>query len=153
MAMNVTLIPSWTSTKLPNFQLSSQANFQRFKSSTKAQACLYKYPLASKIMIRNLPYSANESSLQKEFSKFGKIAEVKLVKDEKTDRSKGYAFIQYTSQADALLAIENMDRKYFNGRAIYIDLAKPVTGEFGGYPKTSGPPEETHLADEDKELV
>ncbi|CAL5346321.1 unnamed protein product [Camellia sinensis] len=36
---------------------------------------------------------------------------VKLVMDEKVKRSKGYAFIQYTSQEDALLALESMDHK------------------------------------------
>ena len=36
---------------------------------------------------------------------------VKLVKDDFTKRSKGYAFIQYTSQDDAMLAIENMDKQ------------------------------------------
>lgn len=36
---------------------------------------------------------------------------VKLVKDELTKKSKGYAFIQYTSQDDALIALENMDRQ------------------------------------------
>ena len=36
---------------------------------------------------------------------------VKLVKDEKANRSKGLAFIQYTSQEDALLAVDNMDHK------------------------------------------
>ncbi|CAL5321167.1 unnamed protein product [Camellia sinensis] len=45
----------------------------------------------------------------------GKIAEVKLVMDEKVKRSKGYASIQYTSQDDALLALESMDHKGCEG--------------------------------------
>lgn len=36
---------------------------------------------------------------------------VKIVKDESTKRSRGFAFVQYTSQDDAMLAIENLDRK------------------------------------------
>ncbi|CAL5413129.1 unnamed protein product [Camellia sinensis] len=43
----------------------------------------------------------------------GKISEVKLVMDEKVKRSKGYASIQYTSQDDALLALESMDHKLY----------------------------------------
>ena len=39
---------------------------------------------------------------------------VKLVKDEAIKRSKPYAFIQYTSQDDAILALENMDRKVWD---------------------------------------
>ncbi|KAH0935273.1 hypothetical protein HID58_012390, partial [Brassica napus] len=69
----------------------------------KIQASLSSYPLASKIMVRNLPFSTSEDFLQKEFSAFGEVSEVKLVKDESMKRSKSYAFIQFTSQDDAFL--------------------------------------------------
>lgn len=98
--------------------------------------------------IADLRFTTAESSLQKEFANFGEIAEgsvsflsalcttsnksfmyydwtvnalymaVKLVKDKMTNKSKGYAFIQYMSQEDALLALENMDHK-----VSYQDLA------------------------------
>ncbi|CAG7883937.1 unnamed protein product [Brassica rapa] len=54
-------------------------------------------------MVRNFPFSTSEDFLQKEFSAFGEIAEVKLLKDESMKRSKGCAFIQFTSQDDAFL--------------------------------------------------
>ncbi|KAH1122137.1 hypothetical protein J1N35_005297 [Gossypium stocksii] len=114
----------------------------RFHKSFKLslRASLFNYPLASRIFVRNLPYSSKESSLQKEFENFGQIAEVKIAKDDFTKRSKGYAFIQYTSQNDALLAVENMDQQVFDGRKIYVEIAKPGKDRFRGYPKTSGPP-------------
>ncbi|KAB1200446.1 Glycine-rich RNA-binding protein 4, mitochondrial [Morella rubra] len=89
----------------------------------------------------DLHYTTSESSLQKEFSNFGQIAEVKLIKDGATNRSKGYAFIQYMCQEDAMLALENMDYKNFDGRVIYVELAKPGRDALGRYPITSGPPE------------
>ncbi|KAF5939776.1 hypothetical protein HYC85_024035 [Camellia sinensis] len=58
---------------------------------------------------QDMSYSTTETCLRKE--NFGQIAEVKLVMDEKVKRSKGYASIQYTSQDDALLALESMDHK------------------------------------------
>lgn len=110
---------------------------------------------------------------------------VKLVKDETTKKSKGYAFIQYNSQDDALRALESMDHQvvlfailalflffilgyllllrfrnlnrifvqYFDGRVIFVELAKPRKHMYGGYPKTSGPPakEENSLPQADKE--
>ncbi|XP_065854569.1 glycine-rich RNA-binding protein 4, mitochondrial [Euphorbia lathyris] len=108
----------------------------------KASVSTSNFPLASKIIVKNLGYSVSETSLQNEFSNFGEIAEVKLVKDEVTKRSKAYAFIQYSCQDDAILAMENMDHKMFDGRVIYVELAKPGKGSFGGYPKASGPPKE-----------
>ncbi|XWS55398.1 hypothetical protein CRYUN_Cryun10bG0170900 [Craigia yunnanensis] len=151
----------------------------------RLRASVSNYPLASRIFVKNLPYSTKESSLQKEFANFGQIAEVKLVKDDFTKRSKGYAFIQYTSQNDAMLAIENMDKqKYrdsplymtkssfsvnsttvynfissyhlnsrtmvFDGRLIYVEIAKPGKDRFKEYPKTSGPPRsKQHLQETD----
>ncbi|XP_060194412.1 glycine-rich RNA-binding protein 4, mitochondrial [Lycium barbarum] len=117
--------------------------------SFKIQASFSKYPLASKIMVRNLSYSTDESCLEKIFSNFGQVAEVKVVKDEMTQRSKGYAFIQYTSQENAMLALDSMDHKYLNGRVISVELAKPTNKDFGRYPKSCGPPVE-RLPSEDE---
>ncbi|XP_024046307.1 uncharacterized protein LOC18050868 isoform X3 [Citrus clementina] len=91
------------------------------------RASLSNYPLASRIMVR-----------------------IKLVKDEITKKSKGYAFIQYTSQDDALLALESMDHKNLDGRLIYVDIAKPGKDRFGGYPRTSGPPKQQPLSEQDE---
>ncbi|XP_077221005.1 small RNA-binding protein 11, chloroplastic-like isoform X1 [Tasmannia lanceolata] len=93
-------------------------------------------------ILKDISYSTNESSLRKDFSDFGQIVEVKLAKDEGTKRSKGYAFVQYTSQEAAMLAIEQMDSKCLDGRTIYVELAKARPDIFGAYPITSGPPTE-----------
>ncbi|KAL4578149.1 hypothetical protein LXL04_014268 [Taraxacum kok-saghyz] len=122
-----------TSPPIPNRSLNLK--------SSNLRACFIEYPLASKIIVRNLSYSTSESCLKEEFSNFGKIAEVKLVKDENTKKSKGYAFVQYTNQDDAMSALETMDDKYLDGRVILVELAKPVRTRQSGYPKTSGPPQ------------
>ncbi|XP_024984607.1 organelle RRM domain-containing protein 6, chloroplastic isoform X1 [Cynara cardunculus var. scolymus] len=109
--------------------------------SFKLRASFIEYPLASKIMVRNLSYSTSETCLKEQFSNFGQIAEVKLVKDETTKKSKGYAFIQYTNQDDAMNALETMDEKYVDGRVLFVELAKPVKDRHSAYPKTSGPPQ------------
>ncbi|XP_045829611.1 organelle RRM domain-containing protein 6, chloroplastic isoform X2 [Trifolium pratense] len=116
----------------------------------------HEYPLASKIVVRNLPYFTRETALQKEFSNFGKIAEVQMVKDAITKRSKGLAFIQYTCQDDAMLALENMDQKNFYGRMIFVELAKPGWDNIGippRPPRASGPPKKWNLPEEQGEEV
>ncbi|XP_068657638.1 organelle RRM domain-containing protein 1, chloroplastic-like [Aristolochia californica] len=100
-----------------------------------------EFPPASKIFIRNLPYSMSESTLKKEFSNFGRIVEVKLVKDEGTNQSRGFGFVQYTSQEAAVLALEQMDSKFLEGRMVHVEIAKPLRNH-GSYPRTSGPPKE-----------
>ncbi|KAK8582812.1 hypothetical protein V6N13_069580 [Hibiscus sabdariffa] len=131
----------WAATPTLAFPSPTSANCRTNKRlNLSLRASLFDYPLASRIFVTNLPYSTKESRLQKEFANFGDIAEVKLVKDEFTKRSKGYAFIQYTSQDEAMVAVENMDQQVFDGRVIYVEIAKPGKDRFRGYPKTSGPP-------------
>ncbi|KAI3954511.1 hypothetical protein MKW92_040914 [Papaver armeniacum] len=129
------------------FSSSSAANPIRFfnnnhnKSHTStrlgAVSSISEFPLASKIVVTNLSHSTSDAVLKKKFSNFGQVVEVKLVTDESGKRSKGFAFIQYTCQDDAVLAL-----KYIEGRLVYVDIAKPVTSTFGAYPRTSGPPKE-----------
>ncbi|KAF5768804.1 putative RNA recognition motif domain, nucleotide-binding alpha-beta plait domain superfamily [Helianthus annuus] len=126
--------PTIGTTPLPNRSMNSQ--------SLKLRACFVEYPLASKIIVRNLSYTTSESFLKEEFSNFGQIAEVKLVKDQRSNKSKGYAFVQYTNQDDAMSALEAMDEKYVDGRVVFVELAKPIDKRTA-YPKTSGPPQES----------
>ncbi|KAI8000608.1 Protein CELLULOSE SYNTHASE INTERACTIVE 1 [Camellia lanceoleosa] len=44
-----------------------------------------------------------------------------------------------------------MDHKYFDGRVIFVELAKPGRNAFGVYPKTTGPPQEQNIANQDEE--
>ncbi|CAI8585871.1 unnamed protein product [Vicia faba] len=113
-----------------------------------------QYPLASKIVVKNLPYFTGENTLQKEFSDFGKIVEVKIVKDAITERSKGFAYIQYTSQDDAMLALENMDQKSFHGRKISVKLVKLRPYDMSGpSPRASGPPKKWNIPEKQEEDV
>ncbi|XP_072969426.1 small RNA-binding protein 11, chloroplastic isoform X2 [Typha angustifolia] len=102
-------------------------------------------PPGSRVFVRNLPYSTGEATLIKLFSKFGQIVEVKLAKHEQSKRSKGYAFIQYSSQDHAVLALEQMDQKRIDGRTIYAEIAKPIKNGFAAYPITSGPPSQQNI--------
>lgn len=115
------------------------------------------YPFFMKFFLllfgADLPYFTGETALQKKFSNFGKIAEVQMVKDVITERSKGLAFIQYTCQDDAMLALETMDQQSFYGRTISVELAKLDSRNFVGPPKASGPPKKWNLPAEQVEEV
>ncbi|GFP83471.1 hypothetical protein PHJA_000490500 [Phtheirospermum japonicum] len=61
----------------------------------------------------------------------------------KLERSqKGYAFIQYTSQEEAVLALESMDHLLLDGKRLFVEIAKPRNNDFDGYPRTLGLPQE-----------
>ncbi|KAI3794682.1 hypothetical protein L1987_37315 [Smallanthus sonchifolius] len=124
--------PTIRRTSLPNPSINRQ--------SLNLRACFIEYPLATKIIVRNLSYTTSESCLKEQFSNFGQVAEVKLVKDQSSKKSKGYAFVQYTNQDDAMSALETMDQKHLDGRVLFVELAKPMDKR-SAYPKTSGPPQ------------
>ncbi|KAG4391136.1 hypothetical protein AAZX31_05G122900 [Glycine max] len=65
-----------------------------------------------------------------------------------TKRSKGIAFIQYTCQDDAMLALETMDQKDFYGRTIGVEIARLGWDDFGASPRASGPPKKWHLPEQ-----
>nr|QKY65165.1 chloroplast RRM domain-containing protein [Passiflora tenuiloba] len=108
--------------------------------SLRASLSKSDFPLGSRIVVRNLENSITETSLKHEFSSFGEIAEVKLLKGGSPKSSRVTASIQYANQDDAILALENMDQTLLGGRLIYVELARPVRASSGPYLRPCGPP-------------
>jgi len=77
----------------------------------------------TKIYVGNLSYSTTPDQLQAAFSEFGNIAELKLIEDRETGRSKGFAFITYEqpSAAESALSLNGTD---LDGRQIKVSLAR-----------------------------
>jgi len=76
------------------------------------------------IYIGNLPYRVSEGDLKDSFSTYGRIVDVRVVKDRRTGRSKGYAFITYSDvrEAKKSLASHGTD---MDGRSMVVRIAKP----------------------------
>ncbi|KAL9325498.1 hypothetical protein ACSQ67_006143 [Phaseolus vulgaris] len=72
-----------------------------------------------------LPHSASEGRLMKVFSEFGEVNLVQLPIDEESGQSLGFAFIWFVKEESAQLAIQEMNGKFFDGRFIYVTIAKP----------------------------
>ncbi|KAI3940950.1 hypothetical protein MKX01_011677 [Papaver californicum] len=81
------------------------------RSSTTTSSSYEMFPPAPRLSSfdheNNLSHSTSDAVLKKKSSNFGQVVEVKLVTDESGKRSKGFAFIQYTSQDNAVLALES----------------------------------------------
>lgn len=76
------------------------------------------------IYVGNLPYHANEDDLKDYFSRFGGIESVHVIRNFKTGRSKGYAFVTYATpnEANVALAAHGQD---LQGRSMVVRIAKP----------------------------
>ena len=85
----------------------------------------------AKIYVGNLPYSTQESDLEDFFGSCGSIAEVKLIKDYQTGRSKGFAFITFESD-DSVAEAVKLNGTEMDGRTIKVSEAKEDQRRGGG---------------------
>ncbi|XP_026230527.1 cold inducible RNA binding protein a isoform X2 [Anabas testudineus] len=91
-----------------------------------------------KLFIGGLSFETNEESLEKAFSKYGTIEKVDVIRDKETGRSRGFGFVKYDNAEDAKDALEAMNGKTLDGRAIRVDEAGKggrTRGGFGSCPR------------------
>lgn len=77
----------------------------------------------SRLMVKNLPFTASEKSVRKIFSKFGEIVEINLPMDAKKSRNKGFAFLEFASRNSSEKAIKDLNGGKALGRTIAVDWA------------------------------
>lgn len=81
--------------------------------------------MSNKIYVGNLSFNVEESALSEVFQQYGSVSSCKIIMDRDTGRSKGFAFIEMSSSADAQTAISNLDGKDLDGRGLRVNEAKP----------------------------
>ncbi len=83
--------------------------------------------MQNKLFIGNLPYKATDQELQDFFSAAGSVSSATIIKERETGRSKGFGFVEMSSDEEAQKAIDMLNGKEFNGRAIMVSIARPMT--------------------------
>ncbi|HOF43804.1 MAG TPA: RNA-binding protein [Candidatus Pacearchaeota archaeon] len=79
-----------------------------------------------KVYVGNLPFSVDDEKLKELFSSYGEIEEVSVIKDKFSGRSKGFGFVTFKNDDEAKKAIEEMNDKEVEGRALKVNEAKPL---------------------------
>ncbi len=82
--------------------------------------------MGKKIYVGNLSYSTSDESLSTLFSQFGSVESARIVMDRETGRSKGFAFVEMSSETEAQSAIEKLNGQDQDGRALNVSEAKPM---------------------------
>ncbi len=85
-----------------------------------------------KIYVGNLSYQTTEDDLRTMFAQAGPVVSVALIKDRDTGRSKGFAFVEMTTQSDAQKAISLLNGRDLGGRDLRVSIARPREGGGGG---------------------
>ena len=85
-----------------------------------------------KIYVGNLSYEVTEDDLKVAFEAFGTIDSVAIIIDRATGRSKGFGFVEMSSDSEAQAAIQGLNEKELKGRKLNINEARPKTDSGGG---------------------
>ena len=88
--------------------------------------------MGRKLYVGNLPYSATEQSLREAFAASGTVDSVSLITDRDTGQSKGFAFVEMSSDREAQAATDALNGTMLDGRQIKVNEAKPRENRGGG---------------------
>lgn len=88
--------------------------------------------MGRKLYVGNLPYSADQQMLTEKFSCCGTVDSVNLITDRDTGRSRGFGFVEMSSDSEAQKAIQELNGTDCDGRALTVNEAKPQRKKSGG---------------------
>jgi cold-inducible RNA-binding protein len=88
--------------------------------------------MAKRLYVGNLSFNTTEVDLRELFAQYGTVAEIKLVADRETGRPRGFGFVEMSTDAEATAAIENLNAKEFQGRALTVNEAQERSSGGGG---------------------
>ena len=81
--------------------------------------------MGTKLYVGNLSFNTTENELQELFSQAGPVQEVTLMQDKFTGKSRGFAFVTMSSEADAQKAITKFNGQTVEGRPLTVNEARP----------------------------
>ena len=90
--------------------------------------------MAKKLFVGGLSYDTTEATLKETFAEAGTVESATIIIDKMTNRSKGFGFVEMSTDEEAQKAIEMFDGKELDGRTVKVNEAKPMEprGNGGG---------------------
>jgi RNA recognition motif-containing protein len=88
--------------------------------------------VGKKLYVGNLSYSVSSSELEQLFGQFGTVQSAQVIQDRETGRSKGFGFVEMSSDAEAQAAIQGLNEQEHNGRPLAVNEARPREDRGGG---------------------
>ncbi len=85
-----------------------------------------------KLYVGGLPYSVTEDKLQEIFSAHGTVESARVITDRFTGRSRGFGFVEMSSEEEAQTAIDSLNESDLDGRSLTVNEARPQENRGGG---------------------
>ena len=89
--------------------------------------------MSTKLYVGNLAFQTTNQELEQLFGQAGTVQSASVVEDRDTGRSRGFAFVEMSSEEEATSAIEQLNGKELGGRALKVNEAKPRENRGGGH--------------------
>jgi cold-inducible RNA-binding protein len=94
--------------------------------------------MATRLYIGGLPYSTSEDGLKSAFAAAGNVTSATIVMDKMTGRSRGFGFVEMSTDEEAQNAITMFNGKDFEGRTLTVNEARPMTPGGNRGPRPQG---------------
>ena len=78
-----------------------------------------------RLFVGNLSFNTDEPQLEQLFGAIGPVESIRLMRDQETGRSRGFAFVEMSNQADGQAACSSLDQSEFGGRRLTVNEARP----------------------------
>jgi RNA recognition motif-containing protein len=89
--------------------------------------------MGKRIYVGNLPFTTNEQELSDLFGQHGAVESVRIVTDRDTGRSRGFAFVEMSTEEDAERALSSLQGTDFGGRTLTVSEARAPQRSGGGF--------------------
>jgi RNA recognition motif-containing protein len=86
--------------------------------------------METRLYVGSLSYNTTEDALRDMFSQAGTVVSATIITDKYSGRSKGFGFVDMSSEEEAEKAIEMFNGQELDGRKIIVDKAKPIRKNF-----------------------
>src|SRR5216117_4047437 len=88
--------------------------------------------MGKKLYVGNLPFTATDEGLQEVFAQAGSVQSAKVITDRDTGRSKGFGFVEMSTDQEAADAIQKFNGADYGGRNMTVAEARPMSPREGG---------------------
>jgi RNA recognition motif-containing protein len=81
--------------------------------------------MATKLFVGSLAWATTDDSLKDFFASAGTVVSASVIMDRETNRSKGFGFVEMSSDEEAKAAVDQLNGKELDGRAVVVSEARP----------------------------
>ncbi len=81
--------------------------------------------MQNKLYVGGLPYSVSDDQLRELFTPYGNVESAQVITDKYTDRSRGFGFVEMSSEEEAQKAIAGLNGTQLEGRSLTVNISKP----------------------------